>query len=265
MERIGNLYVDLDKRVTQNEVKHIKRALVVNRLKTDDKISKCQASVENFLTSISPGEFEITEYFKLGLGRNNPVVIILSTMTQKINILQAMDMHKKKLARNNEAQQIFVADYMLPEVREQKRQEREIYRDNVNSNNPVDMEYQKGKLVVNKKQFAKRVNEPVSTDILSMSDQEVDNICQMNIPSGRAFESNGSVFKAFILSTNSHLEIDQAYMKLRLMYICMRSTFQCVTLVWGCQDTTMKGTVMIKNMEQEGSCSESCRKMICNA
>ena len=80
------------------------------------------------------------------------------------------------------------------------------------------MSFQKARLMVNETPYEDRIKTPISADILSMSEQEVEDICQMEIQSGQVCESKGSLFKGFVLPTNSHLKIDQAYMKLRLMF-----------------------------------------------
>ena len=96
VERLGNLFIDVDRRINQIDAKLIKKAIVFSGIETADNIVKCQSKVENFLTELGFTEYEITDCFKLGLGTNKPVVITLSTMTQKLNILQEMNKFKKR-------------------------------------------------------------------------------------------------------------------------------------------------------------------------
>ena len=230
VERLGHLYSDMEKKVHQIESNQMKKSVVIYGIQSNESIPKCQDKVEKFFEKLGIDNLEITECFKVGTEQNKSIVVSLNTMSQKSRIFQEMNVYKKKMKEAGIVQGVFVSDYIQPQIREQRRRERNIHKESVQQGAASNMNFQGAKLMIDKKQYQDRIKAPIATDILAMNEEQVNNICQTDIQDGQALEYKGSTFKGFILPTNSHLHIDQAYMKLRLMYPHAKHIICCYSI-----------------------------------
>ena len=219
VESLGNNQTEITNRLDMMELRGMKNSIVINGLRTDNKTLKCVEQVRQFISQELEEEVTITDCFKLGMGERKPVVIAVQSFMQKTMLYQAMDKYRKYCEEAEVDQEVYMSDYLPAEMKERRRREREIFRANENNTSTkIDMEITRRKLVIQKEDYVKKVTPPSATDILNYTEEEIDQVCKMEVKGGDKFTDQGSEFFSFILPTNNFDAIKKAYMKLRLMF-----------------------------------------------
>ena len=219
VQQLGNLVIDLERKLDNVERRSMRRALVITGLESDNRQKKYFEQVAYMLYKMFGYEGVIEDCFKLGQGETKPIVAIVDSISDKLKILQEVNKYRKYCADNNEQQKIYVSEYLPAKLKETIRRERRVYRDNEKDQaTKIDMSWAKNGLQVAGEKYKKKVTPPEPTKILTCTDEELDNVCAIElIPGEKTFQEGGS-FIAFALAIKSHKEIDQAYMKLRLLF-----------------------------------------------
>ena len=220
VERLGNLCVDMDKRMDLIESRNMRRHIVFTGLETDNKMKKCSEQIAQFCNDKLKYEIEVIDCFKLGVGVQKPVVVMVNSMSQKHGIFQAMDAYRKLCEEKEEVVDVYINDYLTAEVKEKRRREREIFKKNEQEQQSVkvDMNMTKGGLQILGEPYNKKVEAPHPTKVLQYSEAELNRICSMKIRAGDVQQENKSEFQAFVLPTNNSGDINDFYMKLRLLF-----------------------------------------------
>ena len=158
--------------------------------------------------------------WELEAGSRKPVVILVDSIVSRALIIQSMEKYKKSWEEEEIDQQVYINDYIPPDVREYRRREREIYRDNEkDSVNKINMQFVKGSLKVQGEDFKPTITAPDPTKVLTYTEAQLDSIYATDLQNaGQTLTYEGSSFTAYAVPANSHLLVDNAYMKLRLKF-----------------------------------------------
>ena len=88
------------------------------------------------------------------------------------------------------------------------------------------------------------ITPPDPTKVLNYTDEHLDKIYDIKFAEGKDINKDGTVFAAYHLAVNSHLAVDNAYMKLRLQYPKAKYILSH-TQSLECQGTLMKNSAMM--------------------
>ena len=170
IQRLGTLYVDLEKKTEQIELRSMRRAMVIIGLETEDRINKCIEQVKNFIIEeLKLSEINVVYCFKLGVGKDKPVVFTVESIIQRASVYQAMETYRKQ-----KEEAIFVNDYLPPEIKERRRREREIYKINDKDQaNKVPMSISRAGLNVNGERYQPMISAPDPTDVLKLTEKQL--------------------------------------------------------------------------------------------
>ena len=219
VDRLGSMYIDLERKITNVESKQMRNSLVISGLKTEAKILKCLETARQFLSQDLALEVNITDCFKLGVGEYKPIVVTVESLSHKTQIFQAMDQYQKKLKDEEIEQKIYINNYLPAGISEDRRLQREIYRENEsNQATQVNMTIGRGGLHVQGEKFQKKIEPPVPTKILRYQDHEVERILKTELTPGDQFTNEGSTFFGYAIPANNLQTIEDAYIKLRILY-----------------------------------------------
>ena len=219
VERIGHVNEDLKTRLDLIETRGMRRSILVGGLKTDNRLTKYLQQVESWVTEELEAEITVVDCFKLGTGETKPVVITVESLQQKIKLFQAMDKYRKAKKQQDIEVKVYLTDFLPPEIKEQRKREREIFKQNENDQaTSIPMNLTRNGLEIQGTMYTKKVVTPDSTKILSYSADHLAKICNMKLQKGNEVTVDGNKFIGFVLPANSHSIINDAYMKLRLSY-----------------------------------------------
>ena len=82
----------------------------------------------------------------------------------------------------------------------------------------ISMSLKKGSLEVQGERYEKKIVPPTPAQILQYPYEEVNRICEIELKSSEQYNSQGSSFFGYAVPTNNHKIIQDAYMKLRLLF-----------------------------------------------
>ena len=219
VEHLGNLCVDIDKRLEQVESRNTRRHIVFTGLITDNNLKKCTEQILSYCQEKLRYEIEILDCFKMGIGPSKPVVVMVPSMSQKYEIFQAMDEYRKRCEEREQNVTVYINDFLPAEVKERRRRERDIMRINAQQQSTkVDMNLTRTGLQIQGEPYTKKVEPPLPTKVLLYDEAQLNKICSMKIRSGEVLREKENEFQAFALPTNNTKEIDDFYMKLRLLF-----------------------------------------------
>ena len=197
------------------EHRGMRRSVVITGLNTDEKMAKSIELVEKFVAETLEIEANIVDMFKLGVGRDKPVVLTLESMRHKSNLFQAIQGYNKE----NEDSGIFVSDYLPAETNERRRREKEIFKDNEkNQTSKVQMTMDRSGLKIQGQYYEKKIQPPKATDILKCNKQQIGEVFNLSTPAGEWICEDENTYIAHKIETNTHEEISKAYLKMRMLY-----------------------------------------------
>ena len=164
-------------------------------------------------------EENIVDCFKLGVGATKPIVIQVESIVDRAVIIQAMDTHRKECAELDIEQKVYVSDYLPAEMKEQRGRERDIYKANEKEVvNQIPMQFERGALKVQGQKYHQMISPPDPTKVLQYTDEQLDAIYNLKFTEGGKVSHEGTSYLAFVIPVNSHIAIEQAYMRLRLRF-----------------------------------------------
>ena len=222
VNQLGNMYTELEKKTEQLDLRTMHRSMVITGLSTDNKIAKCLEAVYSFIEDeLLVQDIDIIDCFKLGIGCEKPIVFTVGSITQRAVIYQAMEAYRKYIQEvdKDAIPTVFINDYLPPEIKEKRRREREIYRGNEKDvTNKVPMEIGKTGLNVQGQKYTPVITVPDPTEVLNLTEKEIDKIYEMELKQGNKVQFQGSEFLAYVVPANTHITIQQAYMRLKLTH-----------------------------------------------
>ena len=217
--KLGGMIEGISKKVDTIEMRNMRRHLVITGLKTSDAIGKCLKEIATFFMATLDVEVDIIDCFKLGKGPTKPIVIMVDSIASRATVYQSMEVYKTACIDNEVEQKVFINDYVPAEKKESRRREREIFRENEKDvNNQVPMTIDRTGLRVNGDIYKPMIKPPDPTKVLSYTEQQLDTIYEIDVQPGDPITQDGSSFVAYAVPVNSHLTVENTYMRLRLKH-----------------------------------------------
>ena len=144
ISHLGESLSNVERKIDVMEFRNMKRHVVISGLGTDNKIFQCMKQVRSFLVNTLRVQIEIIDCFKLGQGQFKLVVIQVESITDRARIFKAMEVYRKQCEDREAEQNIFINDYIPAEMKENKRKQKDIFRNNEKEgNNKAEMSIDK--------------------------------------------------------------------------------------------------------------------------
>ena len=195
----------------------------------DNKV--CKQQLEYFLAEELGVQANILDLFQTGQQAPRMIVITVDSIEEILEIFRGA---KNLKGMFNEYRKKYIfRDYLPPGKNEQKcRQNDIVYQNNNLAANKIDMEFRKGELMIKKKKYVKKVKAPDVTTILNMSEEEINSLLEIDMDESDEIKEQDSIFVAYTLPVENFQQIEQAYMKMKLLYADARH-ITCVYLLPG--------------------------------
>ena len=219
VQRMSTMYEDLERKTDQLELRSMRRAIVITGLQTDDSVLKCMNQVYGFMEQHLQLDINIIDCFKLGNGKERPVVITVESIKHRAEVFYAMEQYKKQLQETDEEQTVFINDYLPAEIKERRRKERDIFKRNEKEvANKLPMTIGRGGLRIQGENFEQKIQAPDPTDVLNYTEEQLDQVYKMELKPGEKVVHQGTTMISYVVPVNSLQMIDRAYMKMRLTH-----------------------------------------------
>ena len=154
---------------------------------------------------------EIDDYFLIGTGSPPTIVISFVHLQEKRFIMQNKTMLK---GVTTEGKSHFINEYVPVATNEKRRKERETA-----ACFPEDaVSYKYGKIQIHGRYYVAPVQPPAPEKIVDLSLQQLDQLLAVNIANGDTFAKDDNKFTGYTLAVADHQQINDAYLKLRVLH-----------------------------------------------
>ena len=198
---------ELRQRIINLEMGSMRKSLVMSGMYTSRKKSDCIAALLDFFNTEMGIQPDIQDIFFLNSESTNPLVLTLSSIEEKINIMQNTPKLKGLVNENDEP--FFFNDHLPQEINEVRRRERDIFRNNslAEENEKENMIWKQGKLRIENEPYTKKVTVPTEKEIVTMSMEEMERVFAIKIRRGREISLNGSTFVAYTCPASTYAHV----------------------------------------------------------
>ena len=221
IQHLAQMIGDLTRKVEMLELNNNKKQLSISGLIVKDtKKNNLIAEVAAFLDYELGVSVPIEDAYVIGQGsQGSPpqIIFTLQTMADKFLILNNKESLKNVL--NEYSSPMYINEVFPAEISERKRREREIRKINktLDQDEKIDIEFEKGKMLLNGSIYEKKIHEPTPEEILDLQPQEFDRIFNLPLSKQVTIIEKDSSFIGYTAAVSTHKEIQDLYLKTRLI------------------------------------------------
>lgn len=156
--------------------------------------------------------------FRIGSGVNRPLVVELRHPENKKRIYA--NATKLKGKTNEKGNSFFVSDHLPEELNENKRRINELIADNKRkpTSHRLDMQMERGKLMINEEPYQKAIKPLCARDILDPNEKVIDKARTIEIVKGKEESQKNSRFAAFAAAVDDLEDVKAALTKMKMKY-----------------------------------------------
>ena len=207
---------DLTQRVQNLELNNMKNSVVLTGFEASKRKVDYMYEVFYFLKDEVKVDVELIDVYPIGMQEIRPLVITVANVQQKRSILQ--NAKNIKYLMNRHAQPFYFSEYLLAEMNEKKKREKDIIRENYakEEKDRLEIKHVPGGITIANKRYKKKVIPPSPQEILYMKPEEIEEILNMKLHSGKQSTTGLSTFKAYTYVATTHNEVRRAYLHVKL-------------------------------------------------
>ena len=163
-------------------------------------------------------DVQIKQAFRIGGKDPKTIKVILKNVEDKQVIFSNVSNLKGK--RNARRKLFFVNDDQLPREKEIKNYYRELQKENKEKEDDKKMQIslRKGKLFVNNKHIKPEIEVPGPADILTLTDEELAGIRDVNVHEGGQHEESNSEFLCYYMCARDTNEVQAGLAKIKIKH-----------------------------------------------
>ena len=203
-------------RIEMLEVTNAKRSVMVTGFHSDLKKSVCINEFYKFLWYHFKIELEIEEIYFPNYTTTSPMVITFLSQNDKRELFSKMS-NLKGVTNKFDKPYIF-SEYLPPKRNEQKMRERDIFREYNAPENENKVEWKMGRLKINDVPYTKSVKVPDVKEILTASEEDLDEAMDIDMKKGQLVQHNGNTFMAYTAIADNLRMVQKAYLKMKLLH-----------------------------------------------
>ena len=205
---------DLRSRMENVELNTSRCAVTVSGLQVDGNKKEIILQLEEFFGDALGVNVVVEDFIRTGSHQPQFLIVFLQTSQQKRDVLR----FKSFLKGNTDyGRAIYINDYVPAITAEKRRKEREIKEVNQKAESPLEVSYIRGKLALQGEILTPKVAVPTPKEIVDISPQQLEKILQLQIHQTGRVSQDGSVFEAYTASVQTHQQVRELYIKLKLM------------------------------------------------
>ena len=200
--------------IEQLQLLNMKPNLIIGGLiRNEDE--NCKEVVMNFFSNVLKieQEIKIKNAYRLGKGKKAPMFITVRNADEKFEILKkAINL---KDVTNSQDEKYSIEEQLPNHLREEKRRRRTlIMKNKTRTVDKLVMSFDKGKLMVNDREYAHQVKPPSMKTILTPTHEQLKDR-GINIDIGRTIKKGKSSFTGYAASVENIKQVNSAYAKVR--------------------------------------------------
>ena len=143
------------------------------------------------------------------------IVMFFQNMQQKRDVLHFKYLLKD--VRNEAGRKYYINDYVPVTVQERRRKEKEVANVAQNTDPPLEVTYQRGKMLIQNEIYHPKVTVPTPKQIVDVNPTRMKHILDMPLVQHGRITQEMSTFEAYTTSVNSYKDIRDLYIKVKLL------------------------------------------------
>lgn len=226
LEVVSNIVIKQDQQIAilNKKISDIQqREMSANVVVTGIIESKNEKPIELF-NSFVQEKLEIQELipaekaFRIGNGSNRPLIVELRHPEQKRKLFA--NASKLKGKRNKNKAPFFLSDHLPEDKNEDRRRANELFAENRRkpSSHQLEMNFMKGRLIINDEPYRKAVSAPSARDLLEPDEKLFDKADELDIVKGSKDAKDLSRFYSYAVAVKDFEDVQAAFLKLRLKF-----------------------------------------------
>ena len=217
VKRMSTEMLELKEQMDNLRQDSMRNMIAITGFEGSPKNKTSKQQLEDFMSKEMGVEITILDLFQIGAGTPKTVVITVSNREEKAEINQAVRNIKHLV--NSHGKKYFFRDYLPPARNERKRRQAAIFAENNKSEvNKVEMTWANKELSIKGQPYHKKITAPDVNQILSMSQEEIEDLLSIKMDVSDELHEQDSVFVAYTFPAGNYDEISHAYLKLKLIY-----------------------------------------------
>ena len=207
----------LSEKLNRLETNIHKKTVVISGLYLKGKKDEMMERLENFFETEMGIRPFVEDFYETGYNLPTLKIVIFQSLRDKVLVMK--NKSNLKGLQNKDKKPIYINNYTSQETNEKRRRNKEMMRENeAKEIDKLDMQLENNTVYINKEPFVNPLQPPNPQDILDYSTKQLSAIMSMEIPKGPEIQQDGNVFAAHVLSTNSLKEVQDGYLKLKLIH-----------------------------------------------
>ena len=220
VQRMHDITLELATKIDNLEINNAKRCITIAGFEVRGKKDAIIQQIERFLFDDLGVDAQVEDTYPLNTSSPPTRVVVLTNQKDKHRIMKS-----KSVLKDYELDQpIYINDFQPSALAERKRWEKELNKicDNLDGDQKSEIQISANHMFVDGAQQDPKVIPPGPEDILDLSEQDLDEILRIKIPSGPKVSQHNSEFKAYIICAENHQQIQQAYCKICWVHAAAR-------------------------------------------
>ena len=214
VDRMAIEIQDLKNRVDNIDLNNSKKAISISGLRVDDRKNNMIQEVQRFIECELGLIVTVEDCYKMGGKEPRLLIVHLQTAQEKSDVL-----HFKYLLKNveNNGRSIFINDYTPMIFQEKKRRERFIQNENSMRDNPLDIKFSKGNMIIQGETHFQKVVPPTPSQLVCIPPEQLSKVLSLKMESSSPSVKDRSIFQGYTTVVSSHKEINELYVKMKLI------------------------------------------------
>ena len=212
----------MEDRITAAFQREIKANVIIHGLveQRNETREELLAAVESFFKETMEIEqkIEVSDVYRLGQGSVRPLLTKLKYPNDKALILSnTSKLHKKQNAKKK-------SYFVHEDLSDEQTEIQKLYKDLIMENRTKEekeqlkIKMQRGRIAVNSETVKPKVKPPLKSDILCMTDDELDTIRSIKLLQGPDHTEKGLDYQIYVLPVKTTHDVNKAYTKLRIKH-----------------------------------------------
>ena len=246
MANLHDRIKELEQRVENQEINANKKAVILSGFEASEKKTVARQQLMNFFTEVLCIDVVMEDFYSIGQNSPRDIAIIFLSANHKRSLFQNIE--KIKNLRNTHGKKYVFRDMMTAKQNDFRQRSQQIADgvSRMDSVNREDVTVDKNRIYVGNEEYQEPVTPPNPTSVLRYSSPKLNEIMMKHVDRDPNISEyvKGNKFTAYSMCTDNFVDINDAYMKIRLNHAEARH----IICAWNIPG--------VKRYECEGSCDD---------
>ena len=216
VENMSLEMADLRMKLENIELSNSKKYITISGLYTYGKRYEIQQQIESFFEETLGLHVKVDDFFQMGIKMPKLSVVSFQNPQSKKDVMKLKYLLKHH--RNEDNKSIFINDYTPTATIEKRFREKQIRKENSETQNQLDISTVKGTMHIQGEMYIPKIQVPSPKQLIQLTPEQMKEILKMEVKTGGKITQEKSVFVGFAANVTNFEQIRQVYKKLKLCH-----------------------------------------------